>query len=129
MFKSLLKVFVVITLMVAFLGQAFAYASMTCNMSTESHQSHESMDHSSHLSSMNHEGMENSEMTHSKMQNHEECCGADCLCLISACTTVSIVNSVLSSANLVRMNDGVSLQKSNQTKSISSSLFRPPIFT
>ena len=49
------KVLVVIVMLVAFLGQALAYSSMSCEMSGDSHESHMNMDHDSmDHSSMNH---------------------------------------------------------------------------
>lgn len=109
-------------------------------MSAESTQSHMVMNHSSmDHSSMAHSSMAHSSMVHSMMaehdmmsksdmQNHEECCGADCACPASACTSLTIVNSAPHSANLGRLSEAVIFQLANQTKSIPSSLFRPPIF-
>ena len=55
MFKPLSKVLVVVAMLNAFVGQALAYTSMSCEMSADSHQSHMTMEHSSMKS---HEGME-----------------------------------------------------------------------
>ncbi|WP_448547697.1 hypothetical protein [Thalassotalea fusca] len=138
MLNSFSKVLVVVAMLIAFVGQALANTSMSCEMSAKSHQpymamdqstmDHSTMDHSSmEHASMDHGGMNHSMMNNSDTQSHEECCGADCACPVSACSTLSIVSSVPSTAVLARLSEGVMRQQTNQTKSISSSLFRPPI--
>lgn len=137
MIKSLSKVLVVTAMLFAFVGQALAYSAMSCEMSEQSHQSHQSqvdMNHSSMShsdmdhSNMSHSGMDHSSMSHGTESEHEECCGADCVCPTSACSTVIIVSSQPNTANLTRLNEGVVFQLTNQTKSIPTSLYRPPIF-
>jgi len=130
MLKLFSKILIVAAVLIAFVGQAFANTMMSCEMSAESTQSYMVMDHSSmDHSSVDHSMMGEHDMTSkSDKQNHEECCGADCACPASACTTLTIVSSALQSANLVRLSEAVVFQLANQTKSIPSSLFRPPIF-
>lgn len=133
MFKSLSKVLVVAAMLIAFLGQALAYSAMSCEMSGDSHESHMNMNHDSmDHSSMDHSDMSHASMNHSSVdqsgqQNHEECCGSDCVCPASACTNISIVGSEPKTAYLARLSESVSFQPINQTKSIPTSLYRPPI--
>lgn len=129
MTKSLSKVLVVAAMLIAFIGQAFAYSSMSCEMSDGSHESHMNMSHDSmDHSSMDHASMNHSSVDQSGQQNHEECCGSDCVCPASACMSISIVGSEPKTAYLARLSEGVSFQPLNQTKSIPTSLYRPPIF-
>ena len=134
MIKSLSKVLVVAAMLIAFVGQALAYSSMSCEMSNESHQSHAVMDHSdmNHANmdhtSMNHADMGHASMNHDSLDTQEDCCDTECICPTSACMSLSIVGSEPNTAFLVRLSEGVTLQPSNQTKSISTSLYRPPIF-
>lgn len=129
MLNPLSKVLVVVAMLIAFVGQALANTSMSCEMSAKSHQPYMTMEHvDMDHSSMSHDSMEHSMINVSNMQSHEECCGADCACPVSACTALSIVSSAPSTGLLARLSEGVMLQHVSQPKSISSTLFRPPIF-
>jgi hypothetical protein len=125
------KVLVVAVMLIAFVGQALAYSSMSCEMSHESHMnmSHDSMDHSSmDHSSMDHASMDHSSVDQNSQNQHEECCGSDCVCPDSACMSIIIVGSDPKTAYVARLSESVSFQPMNQTKSIPTSLYRPPIF-
>jgi len=129
MIKSLSKVLVVAAMLIAFVGQSLAYSSMSCEMSNESHQSHTIMDHSDmDHANMDHADMGHASMNHDSLDTQEDCCDTECICPTSACMSLSIVGSEPSTVFLVRLSEGVTLQPSNQTKSISTSLYRPPIF-
>jgi hypothetical protein len=125
------KVLVVAVMLIAFVGQALAYSSMSCEMSHESHMnmSHDSMDHSSmDHSSMDHASMDHSSVDQNSQNQHEECCGSDCVCPDSACMSIIIVGSDPKTAYVACLSESVSFQPMNQTKSIPTSLYRPPIF-
>ncbi len=124
MFKSFSKICVVIAMLIAFVGQAMANTSMSCEMTGETHTSQMVMNHEM----MNHDQMNHSMMDISPAQNHEECCGDECVGPVSACSSMSIVSSLFNTNDLTRISENVTCQSSNQTKSTSSSLFRPPIF-
>lgn len=124
MFKSISKVLVVVAMLTAFVGQAFAYSAMSCEMSAASHQSHMAMDQSS---MKHHEGMTHGDMK-SSGSNSEECCDIDCVCPANACTSVTFLNSNVVSTDVIRFSDLVNIQQSQQPNSISTSLYRPPIF-
>jgi uncharacterized protein involved in copper resistance len=129
MIKSLSKVLVVAAMLIAFVGQALAYSSMSCEISNESHQSHAAMDHSDmDHENMDHANMGHASMNHDSLDTQEDCCDTECICPTSACMSLSIVGSAPNTAFLVRLSEGVTLQPTNQTKSISTSLYRPPIF-
>ena len=124
MFKPLSKVLVVAAMLIAFVGQAFAYTAMSCGMSEDSHQSHMTMDHSSMKS---HEGMDHGDVKVSTPSS-EDCCDVDCNCLANACTSVTFLNSINGSSKVPSFTEAVASQRSEQPKSISTSLYRPPIF-
>lgn len=181
--KSLSQIVVVIATLVAFIGQALAYSSMSCEVAGDVHESHLNMasaithaeidyadiEHADiEHADMNHADREHDSMSHStsshssashlpdakttplhnkqhqntQLKNaqpdtqaaeeshgsHEECCGAECVCPDSACLSISIVGSETNVEHFSRLSEGVSLQPINQTKSIATSLFRPPIF-
>ena len=145
MVNSLSKVLVVATMLIALVGQAFAYSAMSCEMTGASHGSHINMAADTH-SDMNHDGMHHGVVDHDvidhgvvdhSLMNHdtadlsntdEDCCESECSCPASACTNLSIVNSEASSSAMIQISEAVSMQPTSQTKSISSSLYRPPIF-
>ncbi len=56
MSKAFSKVLVMTLMLVAFVGQAFAYSAMPCEMSSGSHESHMNMDHGDmNMDSMDHD--------------------------------------------------------------------------
>ena len=118
----------------AFIGQAFAYTSMSCEMSADAHQSHMATTQSRHHADMNpqpvmdHGNMEHSKMEHSGLLSHEDCCGVDCVCPASACSTATLVNAESAPFDLIPLSEDAIIALTRQTKSISTSLFRPPIF-
>ncbi|MCP4260278.1 MAG: hypothetical protein GY774_22575 [Planctomycetes bacterium] len=124
MFKPLSKVLVVVAMLTAFVGQAFAYTSMSCEMSADSHQSHMTMEHSSMKS---HEGMEHGDMKASASSS-KDCCDVDCICPANACTSVTFLNSNNGSPDILGFTEAIVNQGAEHPKSMPTSLFRPPIF-
>ena len=125
MYKPLSKVLVATAMLIAFVGQLLAYTAMSCEMSTDSHQSHMNMDHSS----MNHhEGMNHSEMDTSNNVHSEDCCNVDCVCPANSCTSTTVLNSNVDSTDIQFSGEAVIIIQSKHPSSISTSLFRPPIF-
>ena len=124
MFKPLSKVLVVVAMLTAFVGQALAYTSMSCEMSADSHQSHMAMEHSSMKS---HEGMEHGDMKASASSS-KDCCDVDCICPANACSSTTVLNSSIDSTDIQIFSESVAALQSKQPHSISTSLYRPPIF-
>lgn len=134
MFKPFSKVVVVALMLIAFVGQAFAYTSMSCEMSADTHQSHMTMDHSS----MDHSSMDNSSMSYDEGMDHtsmktsasnsEDCCGVDCVCPVNACASVIVLNADNGSSEILSLSEAVLSHLSQQPNYISTSLYRPPIF-
>jgi hypothetical protein len=124
MFKPLSKVLVVVAMLIAFVGQALAYTAMSCEMSEDSHQPHMTMDHSSPDFP---EGMDHSKMKSSK-SNSEDCCDVDCVCPDRVCSSVMLLISGHNNSIVLGFTEAVIIQTSEQPNSISTSLYRPPIF-
>ncbi|MGJ8680428.1 hypothetical protein [Paraglaciecola sp.] len=124
MFKPLSKVLVLAAMLIAFVGQALAYSTMSCEMPSDSHQSHMTMDHSS---MKHHEGMDHSDMKTSASSS-EDCCDQDCICPANACTSVTFLNANSGSTDILGFTDTIVNQGAEHPKSISTSLYRPPIF-
>jgi len=125
MFKALSKVLVVVAMLIAFVGQALAYTAMSCEMSSGSHESHMNMDHSK---MSHHEGMNHGDMNKSSNGQSEDCCDVECICPANACSSTTVLNSSIDSTDIQIFSESVAALQSKQPHSISTSLYRPPIF-
>nr|WP_277053659.1 hypothetical protein [Pseudoalteromonas marina] len=101
-------------MLVAFVGQAFAYSAMPCEMSSGSHESHMNMDHG--------------DMNKSSNGQSEDCCDVECICPANACSSTTVLNSSIDSTDIQIFSESVAALQSKQPHSISTSLYRPPIF-
>ncbi len=125
MFKPLSKVLVVVAMLIAFVGQAFAYSAVPCEMSLGSHESHMNMEHSK---MSHHEGMDHGDMNKSSNGQSEDCCDVECVCPTNACSSTTVLNSSIDSTDIQIFSEFVAALQSKQPHSISTSLYRPPIF-
>ncbi|KMT66762.1 hypothetical protein [Catenovulum maritimum] len=125
MSKAFSKVLVITLIMVAFVGQTFAYSAMSCEMPPGSHESHMNMEHSN---MGHHEGMNHGEMTKSSNAQTEDCCTLECVCPANACTSKTMLISSVDLTYIQVLSESVATLKSKQPHSISTSLYRPPIF-
>lgn len=125
MFKPLSKVLVVVAMLIAFVGQALAYTAMSCEMSSGSHESHMNMDHSK---MSHHEGMNHGEMDKSSNGQSEDCCDVECVCPANACSSTTVLNSSVDSTDIQLLSESLAALQPKQPHSISTSLYRPPIF-
>ena len=105
-------------MLVAFVGQAFAYSAMSCEMSSGSHESHMNMN-------MN---MDHGDMNKSSNGQSEDCCDVECICPANACSSTTVLNSSVDSTDIHILSESVAAMQSKQPHSISTSLYRPPIF-
>ncbi len=105
-------------MLVAFVGQAFAYSAMSCEMSSGSHESHMNMN-----MNMNH-----GDMNKSSNGQSEDCCDVECICPANACSSTTVLNSSIDSTDIQIFSESVAALQSKQPHSISTSLYRPPIF-
>lgn len=116
MSKAFSKVLVMTLMLVAFVGQAFAYSSMPCEMSSGSHESHMNMN------------MDHGDMNKSSNGQSEDCCDVECICPANACSSTTVLNSSIDSTDIQIFSESVAALQSKQPHSISTSLYRPPIF-
>ena len=118
MSKAFSKVLVITLMLVAFVGQAFAYSAMSCEMSSGSHELHMNMN-------MN---MDHGDMNKSSNGQSEDCCDVECICPANACSSTTVLNSSIDSTDIQIFSESVAALQSKQPHSISTSLYRPPIF-
>jgi len=124
MLKALSKVFIILVMLCTFVGQAMAsYISISCESSTELN-----------LSIKNNETINHNEWDEGHTKASEDCCGVDCcdidcVCSANSCSSITYLNVDVGSTQVVVFNEAVYLQKSAQPKSISTLLYRPPIYT
>ncbi|MGA4605529.1 MULTISPECIES: hypothetical protein [unclassified Pseudoalteromonas] len=116
MSKAFSKVLVITLMLVAFVGQAFAYSAMPCEMSSGSHESHMNMN------------MDHGDMNKSSNGQSEDCCDVECICPANACSSTTVLNSSVDSTDIQILSESVAAMQSKQPHSISTSLYRPPIF-
>ena len=144
MFRPFSNMLVVSAMLIAFVGQAMAYASMSCEMLADYHPSHQNMEHaqmdhaqmdhafmdhaSMDQSLMGHSLMDHSQMGENQSMSSEECCGTDCICPVNACTSVTLLPAGVNASAFTALSEAVSLPGVQQPKSVSTSLYRPPIF-
>lgn len=141
MSKAFVNIIAVTLMLIAFVGQVFAYADVSCQMTHDSvqsttsisheHMSHAGMSHAGMDHSANHADMNHASMIHSQMMTmstmDENCCGADCVCPASACTTVAFIPTANISTPIAYLSEAVNFQQAHQLHSIASTLYRPPI--
>ncbi|MCF6437203.1 hypothetical protein [Pseudoalteromonas sp. MMG022] len=120
MFKSLSSILVTLTMLIAFTGQALAYAVMPCDMSLDNHTSMMTMDHSADMMTSN--------MDHSNMSSAVDCCDTDCTCPANACTSIHYLNTALLTTPAIYWSEAINHALPEAPHAITSSLYRPPIF-
>ena len=123
MFKAVSRVLVIAVMLVAFVGQTLAFnASMSCETSVDS------------LSPNFSELVKHYDSKPIDTDSPEDCCGieccaVDCSCIANACSSFVYFNTEVDSTKTVALSEVVYLQQFEQPKSISTLLYRPPIFT
>ena len=122
MSKAFSKVLVMTLMLVAFVGQAFAYSAMPFEMSSGSHESHMNMNMNMNMN------MDHGDMNKSSNGQSEDCCDVECICPANACSSTTVLNSSIDSTDIQIFSESVAALQSKQPHSISTSLYRPPIF-
>jgi len=123
MFKAVSKVLVIVMMLVAFVGQSIAFnTSMPCETSVDSL--------SSNLNALE----KHYDSKPIDTDNLEDCCGieccdVDCACITNACSSFVYFNTEIDSTKTAGLSEVVHNQQSEQPKSISTLVYRPPIFT
>lgn len=122
MSKAFSKVLVITLMLFAFVGQAFAYSAMPCEMPSGSHESHMNMNMNMNMN------MDHGDMNKSSNGQSEDCCDVECICPANACSSTTVLNSSVDSTDIQILSESVAAMQSKQPHSISTSLYRPPIF-
>jgi hypothetical protein len=123
MFKAVSKVSVIAVMLVAFVGQAIAFdTSMSCENSGDP------------LSPSFSELVKRFDSKPIDTDNQDDCCGieccdVDCTCIANACSSLVYLNTEVDSTKTAALSEVVYMQQFEQPKSISTLLYRPPIFT
>ena len=126
MFKLITNLITVITLMVALIGQAFAYTSMVCEMDGHQMPSHEQViKQNSHSMKMDMPGVTKSEMD--EMGSGMDCCEIECTCPANACMSLVLLSEQDEALMPQIINDKILLSSTTQLVSKPNSLYRPPI--
>ena len=126
MLKPLSKVIIVVAMLLTFIGQAFAYTTMSCDMASDSHEmpmAHAMMNDTAM--------MDSSENEHSLMMKSQmsECCDVDCSCPANACASILIVSTESITSNVISSLDKISYNNFSLPQSHNKSLYRPPILS
>jgi hypothetical protein len=58
-----------------------------------------------------------------------ECCAVGCTCIINACSSFAYVSTEVNSIKIAAVSETIYRQQSEQPMSISTMLYRPPIFS
>lgn len=124
MFKSFSKLVVITTMLFAFIGQAFAYSTMSCNMTSTSHQSQMASNHMMKAD----DTMAHSMMKSSLAGNAHDCGDTECNCPASACTSVTFLFTEYLSSTIDTSIDKITYIALTTPKLNRKSLYRPPIF-
>ena len=123
MYKTVSRFLITTVMLVAFIGQALAFnTNVPCVTPVDS------------LSHNSSELVEQNELHTIKTERSEDCCGikccgVDCTCIINACSSIVYFNTGISSIKATEFSEIFYIQEFEQTNSISSLLYRPPIFT
>ena len=109
-------------MMVAFIGQAMAYhTAFSIEPSADIHTVTEHVEQPQHIESAD---------SDCQLTNccDTDCCEIDCICPANACSSTTVLNSSIDSTDIQIFSESVAALQSKQPHSISTSLYRPPIF-
>ncbi|ASP46433.1 hypothetical protein [Cognaticolwellia beringensis] len=122
MFRAISRVLLIALIFVAFVGQAITFnTSMSCETSVDS------------LSPNFSELVKHYDLSTINTDNSEDCCGIECCdvgctCIANACSSFAYFNIEIVSTKATALSETLFIQQSEQPKSISTLLYRPPIF-
>lgn len=134
MFKAVSRVLFISVILIAFIGQVLAFnTAIPCETSRDSHSfsntnksenrtdtiiSHTSIDIASSINT-----------EHSDDCCGIDCCDLDCTCMANACSSCIYFTIELDSLSAVASSEVVYIKQSDSPKTITTLLYRPPIFT
>ena len=138
------KLLIVFSMLVAFSGQSFAYVFEHCAVfsvrspTTSASGSalvsnvgdrHGSLHHQSRQQMASDNNQHALHGASKDMEHKESCCVEECVCKTSACSAVSIIASYHYYFTLQAISERIAAQQVNSPKSVTSLLYRPPIFS
>ena len=131
MYKPLSKLLIIITILVAFVGQAMAYHFMAVN---DTHSNLQSTAQLQVFDNDTYDGQSSENNDGQSSENNDdcceiECCESECICPANACISPVYLDTNLSLSELVILSESMLSLQSKDTHFIASSLYRPPIFT
>lgn len=117
------KVLVLTVMFFAFIGQAIAFGTAApCDSFEEQHSSSEYI-----MVDFNNDSVGD---INSKDECCDvECCDLGCFCIANACSSLVYLITEINATNASLYSESDYLHKSEQTKSVAASHFRPPILT
>jgi hypothetical protein len=123
MFKAVSRVLIIAMMLVAFVGQAVAFnTSISCETSVDSLSP-------TFSELVKHYDLSTVDTDSPKDCCGIECCGVNCTCIANACSSSVYFNTVVDPTKTAALSEIIYMQDSEQPKSISTLLYRPPIFT
>ena len=136
MTHSLAKIFVVFVILIALVGQSAASATMSCESMMATGHSHTVMnevhdDHAQNTADHNmHHGAHHDINEAKPITNDDgpDCCDTECVCPANACGSSSCLSTQQLASFALRSFEAMFTQPTAQTKAVSRSLYRPPIF-
>ncbi len=123
MLKVVSRVLIIAVMLISFVGQAIAFnTSMPCETSVDS-----SFPNFSELVKHYNSNLIDTD-------SPEDCCGidccsVDCICIANACSSFVYFNTEVDATKAAALSEVAFMHQSEQPKSISTLLYRPPIFT
>ncbi len=128
MVKALSKVFFVTAMLIAFIGQAMTFNTLTSfeNACKDFPDFNISNDNNKNINK------DDQPKTDSEAIDDccdVECCDINCACSATACTTLMYLKSDIGANQIVSFNEPIPLPQSEQPNSITSLPYRPPIIT
>lgn len=122
--KPFIKLFIIMTMLVAFVGQAMAFSFMGEYEQAAEHYSSEPS-----LSSNLNNPLNTEADTHEDDCCDVDCCEADCICPANVCAAFVYLDENNHSTELILLSDAVIAGKSRAPNSMAAVLYRPPIIT
>lgn len=123
MFQALSKVLILSVMLFSFVGKAMANDIFSsCESSTAV-----SVDIQLNENVNPDDAVNSTENTDDCCDN--DCCDEDCLCALNGCSAVTYLTVGMDYSEFVLVNEFSYMQQSEQPKSITTSRYRPPIFT
>lgn len=125
--NAIFKLFIVVSFAIALVGQAFAYAAMSCDMAKHGAGHHDMTD-----MAMMHDEHAGHHATHGDdvekvVKVEDPCCDSDCVCPTTGCGSAMFLTVSFSDSAECFSENSVSNAHNLSIKRFSNSLYRPPI--